>query len=171
VRIPDQHQLLATVLAIAFGIAPLAGSADDLPLYPGATKASHQMAQPVMDCGHEISAAVYDTKDAPEKVAAWYKSRIPGAMTIRRQSDPNEVSIEVADPDGARAASITRMRFTSAKLQASAASIGMDKTSLGLERFDPPLGHAYLELEKQGGSNSAAADAVRAKLSAKCPKE
>jgi len=171
VRIPNHHELLATAVAIALGMAPLVASADDLPIYPGATKASHQITQPVMDCGHKISAVGYYTKDSPAKAAAWYKSRIPGAMLIRHNSDPNQISIEVIDPDGARAVVALRMHFANAKLQASAASIGMDKTSLGLERFDPPLGHAYVELMQEGESNPAAANAVRAKLASTCAKE
>jgi hypothetical protein len=48
----------------------------------------------------------------------------------------------VFDSDGARVVIADRMHFAHAKLRASAASIGLDKTTLGLERFDPPLGRA-----------------------------
>jgi hypothetical protein len=160
----------SATLALA-GLAPLAASADDLPLYPGATKVPHQVSVPVTNCGHKILVVDYDTNDSPDKVADWYKARIPGAMTIRHNSDPDQTSIEVIDQDGARAAVAERMHFANAKLQASAASIGMDKTTVGLERFDPPLGHAYLELMQQGESNPAAANAARAKLTAMCPKD
>ena len=170
-RASNHRGHLGIALALVVGTAPLAASADDLPLYPGATKLPHQVAPPVTNCGHKISAIDYDTNDGPDKVAAWYKGRIPGATTIRLHYDPAQVSIEVFDADGAHAAIAQRMQFANAKLQAAGASIGMDKTTIGLERFDPPLGHAYLELVQHGESNPAAANAIRSKLAAMCPKE
>lgn len=171
--ISNHRGLLAAAPALAFGLAPLAASAGDLPLYPGATKVPHQTdaTGTVTNCGHKISTTAYDTNDMPDKVAGWYKGRIPGALTIRLHGDPDQISVEVFDADGSRAAIAQRMQFANAKLQAAGASIGMDKTTIGLERFDPPLGHAYLELMQQGEANPAAAKAAQAKLAAMCPKD
>ena len=118
-------------------------------------------------CGRRVSVdGSYDSKDSPEKVAAWYKSRIPGATVFRHDDDPTQTAIGVYDADGGRAAIVLRMHFSGA-LAASTASLGMDKTSIGIERFDPPLGRAILNSMKEG--SSAQSKATRAKLAATCP--
>jgi hypothetical protein len=65
---------------------------------------------------------------------------------------------------------INRLDFSNPKLRASASTIGMDKTSIGIEHIAPPFGSDYLAAMQLATSKDAGAvKAAKAKLAAECP--
>lgn len=150
----------------------------DLPVYPGASKidmsTSHAKTSNVM-CGRTISVVgSYDSATDAQTVANWYKDRISGAAVFNISSDEGggsgATSFEIIGSGGAVAVVVTQMHYGSEVLAKAAKSLGTDKTNIGLETFDPPMGQDYIALMAQAtGSDPAAKQAATAKLTAMCP--
>jgi hypothetical protein len=169
----------AIVRSVAAGVALFSASlsavaASDVPVYPGAVKkpvAAAANSQTM--CGHTIKVESYDSAGNPRAIAAWYKSRVPGAITVDSStSDRSSRDTTLAIYSGAGDAVIVILRidFSNAKMQASAGTIGMDKTSIGIEHIAPPFGPDYLAAVQLAGSKDAVAlKAAKAKLGAMCP--
>ena len=172
-RLPAHSGTLAllTLCAVAATSVPSLAAISNLPVYPGATKLARQAHGAFATCGHSIGLVSYDSTADAKAVAQWYASKIQGAVVLdlsKTDSGTIDTEMEVFTPDGSQGAVVHRMTMTSAKLQAAAMSIGADKTGIGLETFDPPLGADYLGLEKRALSGDAASKSA---LTAKCPKE
>ena len=157
--------LCAATATAAQGVA----ATSNLPIYPGAVKLATQLTSTYSTCGHKMGLVSYDSATDGKTVAKWYESKIPGAVAVdlsKTDSGSVDTEIEVFTPDASEGAVIHQMSMTNSKLQAAAKSIGADKTGIGLETFDPPLGADYLSLVKQAKHGDAAAKSA---LTARCP--
>lgn len=162
--------LCAATAATTTGAQAVAATSN-LPIYPGATALATQLKRTFSTCGHEIRLVSYKSAADGKTVAKWYESKIPGAVVVdlsKTDSGSVDTEIEVFTPNTSEAAVIHQMSMTSSTLQAAAKSIGADKTGIGLETFDPPLGADYLSLVKRARHGDAAAKSA---LTARCPKD
>ena len=156
---------LALTLALTAAAAAAPASSADLVLYPGATKLPRQMSTSIAFCGTKMTVVGYRLPDVnAQTVAAWYKSRIPGAITVTTPK-ANSIGIEVLAPDGHAAAVITQMRYDPG-LASAAKSIGADRAGLGIATYDPPLSRDMIELIAAVAHGDSSA---RAKMKAHCP--
>jgi hypothetical protein len=122
-------------------------------------------------CGSKIGLVSYNTATDGKSVAKWYESKVPNAVVLdTSQTDSSSVDteIQVYKPDGSEVAVIHQLSMTNPKLQSAAKTIGADKTGIGIETFEPPLGADYLALMMRVKRGDAAAKSA---LIAKCPKE
>jgi hypothetical protein len=127
----------------AVSVAQGSTATPSLPIYPGATKLANQSNRTFSTCGHKLGLVAYDSAADGKSVAKWYEGKIPGAVVIdisQIDSTSIDTEIEVFTPDGSQGAVIHQMSMVSSKLQTAAKSIGADKTGIGLETVDPPLG-------------------------------
>jgi hypothetical protein len=168
----------ATAAAGSDGAAPAA----NLPIYPGAKfvpMPAGVKSPPV--CGHKLTIAFYDVAADGKTVAAWYKEHVPGALAFDMSNSDDidgsgdtdggttGTSVEIATADGSEAAVVNQMGFDP-RLKAAAKTLGADKTDIGLETFEPPLGQDYLALMAQvTGGDAAAKAAAKTKIIAMCP--
>jgi len=164
----------AAAAVALFSASLSAVAASGVPVYPGAVnKPVAAAANSQTICGHTINLESYDSAAAPRTIAAWYKSRVPGAITVDSSSnDKNsrDTTLSIYSGAGDAVIVILRMDFSNPKLQASASTIGMDKTSIGIEHIAPPFGPDYLAAVQPAGSKDAVAlKAAKAKLAAECP--
>jgi hypothetical protein len=143
-----------------------------LPVYPGATKLATQFTKPMTFCSHKVTMTVYHVSDSPEKVSSWYASRMSGS-TIAKIASPGAAtsgqgtSYFVVDSGGGFAAVVYQMHFGSLEKQAQ--RLGMGKTTIGLNSYDPPLSSDEIALFKAGSGTDAAAKAqAAAQLKQKC---
>jgi len=159
--------LTLCVATAAQGVA----ASSTLPVYPGATKLATQLGRTFPLCGHTVGVVSYNSAADAKAIAKWYQTRVPGAIVVdlsRTDSSTIDTQMEVFTPDASQAVVIHRLTMRSSNFQAAAKSLGTDKTGIGIETFNPPLGAEYLSLQKRAHSGDAAA---RQTLTAKCPKE
>jgi hypothetical protein len=136
-----------------------------LEVYPGATKLPTQMRGTFAFCGTKMTTVVYRVKDASaQTVAAWYASHIPGGIRAPIPNSPSSNTIEIFQPGGRAAATITQMHFDP-RLAAAAKGLGADQTTLGLVSFDPPLPDDWIDMVRAAAGGDAAA---KARVKAKC---
>ena len=162
---------LLTLCVAAATVAQDAAASSSLPIYPGATKPARRLGRTFPMCGHKVGIVSYNSAADAKAIAKWYQNRVPGAIVVdlsRTDSSTIDTEMEVFTPDASQAVVIHRLTMTSSNFQAAAKSLGTDKTGIGVETFDPPLGAEYLSLQKRAHGGDAAA---RRTLSAKCPKE
>jgi hypothetical protein len=156
----------AALILAAQGVA----ANSTLPVYPGAaTVPVPTNLKNFSMCGHKVAFVSYESPAGGKSVAKWYASKVPGAIVVDlSRTDPSSVDteIEVFTPDASQAAVIHQMTLTNAKLQAAAKTIDADKTGIGLQTYDPPLGADYVTLVQQAKRGDVAAKRA---LAAKCP--
>ena len=168
----------AALSALCIATAPIAASAAGvgLPVYPGAKSnaRANRVFTHVM-CNRTIAVESYTTTSQPRAVAQWYVAHIPGGafVDIDKIMGPSEtgglgkmIQLEVISPDGSSAAVVNRMQVSNAKM---AAMLGMDKTDIGLERFEPALGADMVRWFTQATRSPAALAAAKARFRAQCP--
>jgi len=147
----------------------------DLPVYPGATMVPTRLAHDMSLCGRKLKLVSYHVAADAHTVASWYKDHTSGATLVDLNNSTNDANItqfEVLDANGGNAAIVMQMHFSNAKLAAAAKTLDADKTSIGIETFDPPFGQEYVALMSQATSNDpSAVQAAKAKLGTMCPKE
>jgi hypothetical protein len=160
----------AALCSTSLAVAAAAG----VPVYPGAVNKPVSAAVNSQEiCGHKIKIDSYDSTGDPRTIAAWYKSHVSGAITIDSSSNDGNTrntTLSIYSGAGDAVVVVMRMDFSNPKLQASASTIGMDKTSIGIEHIAPPFGSDYLAAVQLATSKDAGAvKAARAKLAAECP--
>jgi len=160
--------------------APTSGdetSATNLPIYPSATKQAVPAALGTTShCGHTMKMTMYQTAADGQTVADWYKGRLPGASVIDMSGElgggaaaGKNIAITILDANAAAGVTITQMQFNSSTFKNAAKTIGANKTGIGLETWDPPLGPDYVALVKQAtGDDAAAKQAAKDKLKSMC---
>jgi hypothetical protein len=161
---------LLAFCAAATTVAQGAAATSTLPTYPGATKVPTHSTPGFSMCGHKVGLVSYDTATNGKSVAKWYESKVPNAVvldTSHTDSSSVDTEIQVYTSDGSEVAVIHQLSMTNTKLQSAAKSIGADKTGIGLETFEPPLGADFVSLmiRAKGGDTAA-----KSALAAKCPK-
>jgi len=162
---------LLAFCAAAATVAQSAAATSTLPTYPGATKVPTHSTTGFSMCGHKVGLVSYDTATDGKSVAKWYESKVPNAVvldTSQTDSSSADTEIQVYRPDGSEVAVIHQISMTSPKLQSAAKTIGADKTGIGLETFDPPLGADFVALMMRVKRGDGAAKSA---LAAKCPKD
>jgi hypothetical protein len=167
---------LATFIAVSY---PMAAVATDLSAYPSAKTQPlpagvHSV---VSRCGHTFTMEKSMTVDTdPSAVAKWYQSRLPGSRTIdlsRALSDEegggsnHTTTIQVFTADGSQTVVVTRMHFDAALAKASA-TLGMDKTDIGIEGISPPLAPGYIALTAQAAAGGASGRKAKQQMEAAC---
>ena len=160
--------LLALCAAMAMGAQAVAAGSP-FPVYPGATQRPTQMKGTQSFCGSKMGIVSYHTAADGKSVAKWYESKIPGAGVLDGStSDSSSVNteFEILAPDASELAIIHQISMSNPKLQAAAKSLDADKTDIGFETFDPPLGADFVSLVKRAKNGDAAAKTA---LAAKCP--
>jgi hypothetical protein len=168
----------ASVAAASVAATSEAPASTDLPVYPGASKddtsKSHAKLSNVM-CGRTISVVgSYESSADAKTIAGWYKDHMSGASVFDTSTDvgggSGSTGFEIMAPGGAAAAIVTQMHYGGGTMSAAAKQIGLDKTEIGFETFDPPFSQDYIALMAQAtGSDAAAKQAATAKLQAMCP--
>jgi hypothetical protein len=167
----DAGTTAAPVAAAGGATGDTAGA--DLPVYPGATKLPMRAQSIPTSCGSKVALVAYNVAADARTVANWYKERMSGAVTIDSSDeggDSGSTQVEILGANAAEAVVVSQMHFTG-KLATAAKSIDADKTTLGFETFDPPLGQDYVTLMTQAvGSDPSAKQAARDKLTSMCAK-
>ena len=163
----DKIALLALCAAMATSTQAAAAGSPFL-VYPGAAKVAVQMEGTQTLCGSEMTLVLYQTAADGKTVAKWYAGKVPGAGVVdtsTTDSSSINTQIEILAPDASTIA-VIHHGDDEFQIAAAAASIGGDKTGVGLETFDPPLGADYLALVKRVKNGDPAAKPA---LAAKCP--
>ncbi len=143
--------------------APAAPAALDV--YPGATKLRTQMHGSMSFCGTRMTTIVYSVRDADaQTVAVWYASHIPGGIRITVPAAANQSVVEVFEPGGHAAATISQMHFDP-NLANAAKNLGADRTLLGIETFDPAMSTDTIDAVRSAATGGATASA---KMKALC---
>jgi hypothetical protein len=171
---PATQGVASTAPSSETAAAPAAPA--NLPVYPGATKSRSQMKTAMKICGSSVSLTMYEirgTDAAP--IAKWYDSRIPNAIHINinnpksESSSTTETNYAIFEPDGSAGVMVLQMHFASPTLANAAKSIGADKTTIGINSYNPPLSPDLMAQMQQGANGDAAAKAAaRAQIKAKC---
>jgi hypothetical protein len=172
--------LCATILAAGSPAGRVAAS-PNLPTYPGATietPAPEAKNMKFKLCGKAMSIVSYKTTADPKAVAAWFKAHIPGAVAIdntTRDGGSVDNSFEILPPDGSAIIVANRIDFNGSHLSAAAKTLGMDKTDIGVETPDSPLGSGFVSVVTQlahrkiDNADAATKEAAKKQLEAVCP--
>lgn len=149
--------------------------ATGLPVYPGAVKTPTQMQRSVKMCGSVMSMTLYRIPDADaDTVSKWYGARMANAIHMSFHSDTGTTAATSQNeaffsPDGSSSVMVMQMHLTSASLAAAAKTIGADKTTIGLNTYNPPFSPDVVRAMQQASQGDAAAKAAaRATVKAKC---
>lgn len=152
--------------------APRAPS--NLPVYPGAVKMAAQMQRPIKMCGSALSLTMYEVAGADAAtVTKWYDARVNGGIHMSFHSDTGTTAATsendaIFSPDGSSSVMVMQMHLSS-KLAAAAKSIGADRTTIGLNSYDPPFSPDLVRAMQQAAlGDEAAKTAARAMVKAKC---
>jgi hypothetical protein len=144
-------------------------------MYPGAVKErppSPNVTMPKM-CGRAVTIVSYHASADPKTVAGWYKAHVSGGAfldTSNSDEGTHDSSFQIYTADGSAVVVIQRLDFSGANLSAAAKTLGMDKTDIGIESFEPPLGANFVALAAQSRNGDAASKAAAKKqMASLCP--